>query len=74
MMAKNDNGAGSPAICISVATGHAQLTVTLPAERVLADSTLIDQLIALIFDRLAQGPVELRVQPRRSCMVSLRWP
>jgi len=43
------------------AIGRAKMTINLPADRVLADSAMIDQVIALVFDHLAQGAVELRV-------------
>ena len=42
-------------------TSQAKLTIDLPAERVLQDSTLIDHAIALVFERLGQVAVELRI-------------
>jgi hypothetical protein len=41
--------------------GQAKLTIDLPAERALQDSTLIDQAIAQVFARLGQVAVELRI-------------
>jgi hypothetical protein len=40
---------------------QAKLTIDLPAERALQDSALIDQAIALVFERLGQVAVELRI-------------
>jgi hypothetical protein len=41
---------------------QARLTIDLAAERVLQDSMLIDQAIALAFERLGQVAVELRIR------------
>jgi hypothetical protein len=43
-------------------TGPATLTIDLPADRVMQDSTLIDHVIAMAFEQLAHGSVELRVR------------
>jgi hypothetical protein len=42
-------------------TDQRKMTIDLPAERVLQDSTLIEQMIAMAFDRLEHFVVELRV-------------
>jgi hypothetical protein len=44
------------------ASDQAKLTIDLPAERALQDSALIDQAIALVFERLGQVAVELRIR------------
>ena len=43
------------------ASDQAKLTIDLPAERVLQDSTLIEQAVALAFERLGQVAFELRI-------------
>ena len=42
--------------------GQTKLTIDLPAERALQDSALVDQAIALAFERLGQVAVELRIR------------
>ena len=42
--------------------GPATLTIDLPADRVMQDSTLIDHVIARAFDQLAHIAVTLRVR------------
>ena len=42
-------------------SGQAKLTIDLEAERALQDSALIEQAIALAFERLGQAVVELRI-------------
>ena len=37
------------------------MIINLPAERVLGDSALIEQVIGQIFDHLGQAAVELRI-------------
>jgi hypothetical protein len=44
------------------ASDQAKLTIDLEAERALQDSALVDQAIALVFERLGQVAVELRIR------------
>jgi hypothetical protein len=62
MMVMNHDRAVQWEMCNDAAIGRAKVTINLPADRVLADSAMIDQVIALVFDHLAQGAVELRVR------------
>ena len=60
MMTLNEYAAG-PADSQKEADGRASMIISLPAERVLGDSALIEQVIGQIFERLWQAPVELRI-------------
>jgi hypothetical protein len=61
ILARNDNNSRQLGKRTAAASGDGKLTIALPAERILADSALIDQVIGLIFEDLAQWTVELRV-------------
>jgi hypothetical protein len=44
------------------ASEQAKLTIDLEAERALQDSALVDYAVALVFERLGQVAVELRIR------------
>jgi hypothetical protein len=61
MMAQNSNTAHRWNGQRQPTRGQTKMTIDLEAERVLQDSALIDQVIALAFERLGQVAVELRI-------------
>jgi hypothetical protein len=47
----------------AVSARSTQTIIDLPAAYVLNDSSLIDRVIAQIFDQLGPAPIELRISP-----------
>jgi hypothetical protein len=62
MMAQNSTAAQRWNSRRRQAAEQAKLTIDLPADRALQDSALLDQVIALAFERLGQIVVELRIR------------
>ena len=72
MAALNDQAQWQKDIWLDAVAGRPTTIIDLPADWVLTDDALIDQVIDRIFDQLAKHVVELRVEQRHVLRQSFR--